>query len=134
MSNPKTRKNGAVIEKLLDEASWLVSHAQALEDYGRKEADAEWLRAGECEEEVACLLEGAGRVEEAAVHRVSSASCFEKVGAFARAATLFQATLSANLLSKRLRTEVEQRLERCWSHANKSSRKNFVGRKKPTSV
>jgi len=42
---------------MLDEASWLLSHAQALTDCGRQdEAAAELARAASCEEQAAGLL------------------------------------------------------------------------------
>ncbi len=63
---------------MLDEASWLLSHAQALTDYGRTaEAAAELARAASCEEQAAGLLDADGQEPEAAMHRVSAASCFE---------------------------------------------------------
>jgi hypothetical protein len=69
---PRT-KNGTrptLLDTMLDEASWLITHADSLNCYGRKkEAQAEWLRAATCEEQVACLLEAEGQDLEAAIHR-----------------------------------------------------------------
>jgi hypothetical protein len=101
------------LEKLLGEASWLLSHAEALGDYGRKEeAEVELGRAASCEEQVASLLDAAGREEEAVVHRVSAASCREELGQYARAVTLLRAALSQPLPEEYRRT-VEQQLTRC---------------------
>jgi hypothetical protein len=70
MRRLKGKSSEALLEQLLGEASWLVSHAEALADYGRKEeATAELLRAASCEEQVACVLEVAEREQEAVVHR-----------------------------------------------------------------
>ena len=88
MPHPKGKPSAALIEQMLDEASWLLSHAQALADYRRgEEVAAEWARAATCEEQVACLLEADGQEQEAAIHRVSAASCHEKLGQFTRAVT-----------------------------------------------
>ena len=63
----------AAIEHLLGEASWLLSHAEALGDYGRRdESAAEIRRAALCEEQVACLLESAGRTAGVATPAISS--------------------------------------------------------------
>src|SRR5436190_8427388 len=98
MPQPKAKPHPSLTDQLLGEASWLVSHAQALTDYRREEeATAEWARAAVCEEQVACLLEADGLELEAATHRVSAASCYEKVGEYTRGVTLFRAALSARL-------------------------------------
>src|SRR5438874_2548607 len=92
MPGTKPRPATSRIERLLGEASWLLSHAQALGDYGRKdEAAAELARAAAVEEQVACLLEASGQEQEAAIHRVSAASCSEELGEFARSVTLLRA-------------------------------------------
>ena len=54
-------------------------------------------RAAACEEQTACLLEADGQEREAAIHRVSAASCCEKLGQYARAVTLLHAALPAPL-------------------------------------
>jgi hypothetical protein len=119
MGRPKGKPSAARIEHLLDEASWLLSHAQALADYGRaEEAAAELLRAADCEEQVACLLEAEGQEREAAIHRVSAASCYEKLAQYARAVTLLRAALSAPLPAD-YRTRVEQQRTRCLAQVQK---------------
>src|SRR5262249_457174 len=83
---PKGKPSAALIEALLGEVSWLLSHADALTLYRRPEQAAEeYARAALCEEQVACLLEGDGQDLDAAIHRVSAASCYEKLGQYARA-------------------------------------------------
>jgi hypothetical protein len=117
MSQPK--KPVGLLDQMLGEASWLLSHAQALTDYGRgEEAATELERAASCEEQVAWLLEADGRGPEAAVHRVSAASCREQLGQHPRAVTLLRAALSATLPDE-YRARVEVLLARCVSEAKK---------------
>ncbi len=78
----------SALDKMLGEASWLLSHAQALADYGRKdEAETELAKAANFEEQVAYWLDAAGQEREAVVHRVSAASCYEQLRQYARAVT-----------------------------------------------
>ena len=122
MGRPKEKPFVALVEKLLGEASWLLSHAEALADYGRtQEAAAELARAANCEEQVACLLDAVGREQEAVVHRVSAASCHEHLGQYARAVTLLRAALSESL-SDDYRRRIEQQLVRCLTQAPKEAR------------
>ena len=115
----KVQPSASTLDELSGEVSWLLSHAEALADYGRQqEAHAELARAAHCEEQVACLLDTAGRLQEAGVHRVSAASCQEQIGQYARAVTLLRAALSAPLLED-YRHEVEQLLARCLTRARK---------------
>jgi hypothetical protein len=117
MGARKFTKLESSLNTLLGEASWLLSHAQALADYGRKEeADAELARAASCEEQVAYLLDAAGREKEAVIHRVSAASCYEQLGEHARAVTLLRAVLSAQL-AEDYQHRVEQQLAKCLGQA-----------------
>ena len=119
MSRPKGKPAASLIEQMLGEVSWLLSHAQALADYGRQEeAAAELARAASCEEQVACLLEADGQEREAAIHRVSAASCYDKLNQHARAVTLLRAALSAQLPAE-YRARVEQQLTRSLALAQK---------------
>jgi hypothetical protein len=120
MSRPKTQPSVPLIDRMLGEASWLLSHAQALADYGRREeAAGELTRAATCEEQVACLMDAAGQAREAAIHRVSAASCHEKLGQFPRAVTLLRAA-QAGPLPADYQTRVEQYLARCLAKAQKA--------------
>src|SRR5262245_18335965 len=61
MPRTNPRPAASAIERTLGEASWLLSHAQALADYGRtEEGHAELARAALAEEQAASLLEAAG--------------------------------------------------------------------------
>jgi hypothetical protein len=119
MPRSKGKSSPALLDQMLGEASWLLSHAQALTDYGRpEEAAAEWVRAAACEEQVACLLEVDRQENEAAIHRVSAASCCEKLGEFVRAVTLLHAALSASL-PEEYRDRVQQQLASALAQAHK---------------
>jgi hypothetical protein len=108
---------GDTLNTLLGETSWLLSHAQALADYGRiEEADAELARAVSCEERAAYLLDVVGREHEAVIHRVRAAACYERLGERDRAVTLLRAALSARLTDD-YRRRVEQRMARCLAQA-----------------
>jgi hypothetical protein len=119
MRGPKARPSPSVTDRLLGEASWLLSHAEALADYGRRdEAAAELARAASCEEQVGCLLDAEGQEREAAIHRVSAASCHAQLGQSTRAVTLLRAALSARL-PEDYRADVERLLKRCLTQATK---------------
>jgi hypothetical protein len=135
MSRPKSKTAPELIDQMQGEASWLLSHAQALTDYGRtEEAAVEWARASACAEEVACLLDTEGQEGEAATQRVSAASCHEKVGQYARAVTLLRAALSS-VLPDDYRARVEQQLTRCLAQAQKELRRKTTRRgRKASSV
>jgi len=135
MSRPKRKISAGLIDQMLGEASWLLSHAQALSDYGRnEEAAAELARAATCEEQVACLLEADSLEQEAAIHRVSAASCYQKLGQYARAVTLLHAALSA-ILPDDYRSRIEQQLSRCLTQVQKGLRRTATRRvRKPSSA
>ncbi len=136
MPRPKGKPSVSLTEKMLDEASWLLSHAQALGDYGRyDEAAAELARAANAEEQAACLLDGDGQEREAAIHRVSAASCCEKLGQYTRAVTLLRAALAAPLYDDH-RARVEQLLRRSLAQAQKELRRAAKqgARKQPSAV
>jgi len=117
MDAPDLTKLESSLDTLLGETSWLLSHAQTLSDYGRiEEADAELARAVSCEERAAYLLDVVGREQEAVIHRLRAALCYERLGASARAVTLLRAVLSAQLADD-YRRRVEQRVASCLARA-----------------
>ncbi|WP_143301372.1 hypothetical protein [Candidatus Entotheonella palauensis] len=65
-----------------------------------------WLSAATHEEHLAPLMEQAGRTAEAALHRVSAASCYAKTGRWGQAINLCRAAL-AGPLPNHTRQEVE---------------------------
>lgn len=112
-------KSAALLDQMLGEASLLLSHAQALSAYRRpEEAAVEWGWAAACEEQVACLLEADGQENEAAIHRVSAASCCEKLGQFIRAVTFLRAALSTSLPDE-YRGRVQKQLAGALAAAHK---------------
>jgi hypothetical protein len=101
------------VHALMEEKTYLLTKAQALRDVGMEElARPLWLEIAGREEQIAPLLAAMGRKREAAVHRISAASCYARVDDYARAANLYQAALAGPLL-KDTRHEVYQMLERC---------------------
>jgi hypothetical protein len=120
----KNKPTAFRLEALLTEASWLLSHAEALSTYGRtEEAAREWERAAVLEDEVASWLDSAGREVEAAVHRVSAASCFERLEERVRAVTLLRAALSAKLPAD-YRARVETQLARLLARAARQGKQS----------
>lgn len=114
------RKSKKAYEKLahtmMEEKTRLLTQAQALGDLGMQEAARPlWREVAGHEERLAPLLEALGRDREAAVHRISAASCYEKVDDYARAANLYQAALAGPLLES-TRREVKEMLGRCLAH------------------
>jgi tetratricopeptide (TPR) repeat protein len=123
MHRPKVKLSTLALDKMLGEASWLLSHAQELADYGRpEEAATELARAASAEEQAAYWLDAAGRKPEAVVHRVSAASCYEQLGQYARAVTLLRAALSAPLPDD-YRQRLQEQLWRCLTQARKELRR-----------
>jgi len=123
MPRSKGKVSATLIDQMEGEASWLLSHAQALTDYGRQEeAAVEFGRAAACEEQAACLLDADGQELEAAIHRVSAASCCERLRQFTRAVTLLRAALSGPLREE-YRARIEELLARCLTQAQKDLRR-----------
>jgi tetratricopeptide (TPR) repeat protein len=119
MRYARLKSGTSTLDEMLGEASWLISHAEALADYGRQEeARAELERAARCEVQVACLLDAAGREQEAGVHRISAASCYEQIGQYVQAVTLLRAALSVPLPAEH-RLRVERLLARCMRNVHK---------------
>ena len=123
MRRSQVKPSISALDKMLGEASWLLSHAEALAEYGRKdEAAIELARAAGCEEQVACWLDAAGREQEAVLHRVSAASCYEQLGQYTRAVTLLRAALSAKI-SDAYRRKLEDQLALYLSQAHREIRR-----------
>ena len=116
------------IQVLMAEKTRLLTKAEALGDIGMEElARPLWQEIARREEQIAPLLEALGRQSEAAVHRISAASCYEQGEDYARAVNLYQAALAGPLLEK-TRHEVQTMLERCLTSLAPETRQT-----KPTS-
>ena len=113
MSKSKEKPYGPALEKLMAEKTKLLSQAQAFAQMGlAKTAEPLWRTAAALEERIAPRLDAIGRNREAAVHRISAATCYRNAGEFSQAANLYQAAL-AGPLTDASRAEVEQFLEAC---------------------
>jgi hypothetical protein len=97
----------------MEEKSAVLSKALAFAELGLPEtAGPLWATAAAYEERLAPLLEGLGHEREAAVHRISAASCYHKAGDLTRAANLYRAALGGPLRTT-TRREVSQMLADC---------------------
>jgi hypothetical protein len=93
--------------------SAVLSKAQALATLGLSEtAQPLWASAASYEERIASLLDAHGDEQEAAVHRISAASCYQKAGDASRATNLYRAAL-AGPLRPVTRKDVEGMLSEC---------------------
>jgi hypothetical protein len=113
MAKAKTKKSARQVEELMAKKSGILSKAQALATMGLGEtAQPLWASAASYEERIASLLDAHGDRLEAAVHRISAASCYQKAGDPSRATTLYRAAL-AGPLREVTRKEVEEMLSAC---------------------
>jgi hypothetical protein len=113
MAKGKTKRSLELVEVLMAEASAVLSKAQALTTMGMSQtAQPLWASAASLQERIAPLLDAAEEALEAAVHRMSAASCYEKAGELSRAVNLYQAALAGPLRAV-TRKEVEAMLAAC---------------------
>jgi hypothetical protein len=108
-----------VLEELLAEKGHPVPGAGAHDDGMPQSAQALWASAAALEERIAPLLDACGEDLEAAVHRISAASCYEKAGDPSRATNLYRAALAGPLRDV-TRKEVEQMLSACLARLKAS--------------
>jgi hypothetical protein len=110
-----------LLDELMAEKSAVLSQAQALATMGLAQtAQPLWTSAASFEERIASLLDAHGEDLEAAVHRISAASCYEKAGDPSRATNLYRAAL-AGPLREVTRKEVEGMLTECLARLKASS-------------
>jgi hypothetical protein len=111
------------------ETSGNIMKARALVALGMPElALSAWLAAAGGEEQVAPRLETLDRDQEAAVHRISAASCYQHAGELARAINLYRAAL-AGPLPEHTRQETEQFLAACLAQFARSANGNAARRR-----
>jgi hypothetical protein len=121
MAKAKARRTVTLLEELMTEASALVSKAQAFATMGMGQtAQPLWASAAALQERIAPLLDADGEAREAAVYRLSAASCYEKAGDRSRATNLYQAAL-AGPLRPVTRKEVEAMLAACLARLKAES-------------
>jgi hypothetical protein len=126
VSKSKEKPYGPGLERLMAEKTKLLSQAQAFSQMGLTEtAQPLWRSAASLEERVAPRLDAIGRRREAALHRISAATCYRKAGEFSQAANLFQGAL-AGPLTAATRAEVEQFLEECFAELETASSSRSV--------
>ena len=105
----------------MGEKSTVLSKAHALAQMGMAETALPlWESAAGYEERLAPLLEALGRNREAAIHRISAASCYQRAGDLSRAANLYRAAL-AGPLPKKARQEVQEMLADCLSQLTRAA-------------
>jgi hypothetical protein len=106
------------------ETSGIIMKAHTLVALGMPElALSAWLAAASGEEQVAPRLETLERDQEAAVHRISAASCYQHAGELAKAINLYRAALAGPLL-EHTRKETEQLLAACLARFARSANGN----------
>lgn len=117
----------------MTKASFVLSKAHAFQTMGMGDsAQTLWLSAASLQEQIAPLLDADGEPLEAAVYRMSAASCYEKAGDLSRAANLYQAAL-AGPLREVTRKEVEGTLSACLARVNADSSGRKASRVTPAS-
>jgi hypothetical protein len=128
---PKTKVKPypqSLLERIA-ETSGIILKARALVAMGMPElALSAWLAAASGEEQVAPRLETLARAQEAAVHRISAASCYEHAGELAKAINLYRAAL-AGPLPEHTRKETEQLLAGCLAQLVRSANGNAATRR-----
>jgi hypothetical protein len=133
MAKEKAKRTLPLAEELMAEASFTLSKAQAFQTMGLKEAaQTLWLSAASLQERIAPLLDAGGEILEAAVYRMSAASCYEKADDPSRAVNLYQAAL-AGPLREHTRKEVEGLLAACLARLKADSPGRKARRAAPAS-
>ena len=113
MAKAKAKTSFHQVEELMAKKTGILSKAQALTTMGLPEtAQPLWASAASYEERIASLLDAHEESLEAAVHRISAASCYQKAGDPSRATNLYRAAL-AGPLRDITRNEVEEMLAEC---------------------
>jgi hypothetical protein len=120
MPKTKIKPYPRYLLKRMAETSGLIMKARALVAMGMPElALTAWLAAASGEEQVAPRLETIDRDQEAAVHRISAASCYQHAGELAKAINLYRAAL-AGPLPEQTRQETAQLLAACLAQFARS--------------
>lgn len=121
MPKAKARPYPQSLLERMAETSGIIMKARALVAMGMPElALSAWFAAASGEEQVAPRLETLDRDQEAAVHRISGASCYQHAGELAKAINLYRAAL-AGPLPEHTRTETEQLLTACLAQFARSA-------------
>jgi hypothetical protein len=115
------RLGRCAIETLMAEKTLVLSKAQTLTTIGLPQAaQALWTSAASFEERIASLLDAHGDSLEAAVHRISAASCYQKADDPSRATNLYRAALAGPLRAVTCK-DVETMLSQCLAQLAESA-------------
>jgi hypothetical protein len=115
MGKANTKSPAGNVDKLMADKSGVLTKAHALATMGLHEtAQPLWVAAAGLEERIASILDANGNLQEAVVHRISAASCYQKAGDPSKATNLFRAALAGPLRDAN-RKEVEAMLADCLS-------------------
>ncbi len=126
MPKTKVRPYPQSLLERMAETSGHIMKARALVALGMPElAETAWLAAAAGEEQTAPRLETLDREQEAAVHRISAASCYQHAGELARAINLYRAAL-AGPLPEHTRKEAEHSLAACLARLARSANGNVA--------
>lgn len=118
----KAKSYPQFILDLLAKKTAILSKAQALTSMEMLEtAQPLWLAAASSEERLAPLLESLGREREAAVHRISAASCYRNAGEMNQAVNLYRAALGGPIRDV-TRRDVEKMLADCLNVIKRTTR------------
>jgi hypothetical protein len=113
MAKLKSKSFSRHLDDWMAKKSGVLSKAQAFGTMGLAEtAQPLWASAASYEERIASLLDARGDNLEAALHRISAASCYQKAGDPSRATNLYRAAL-AGPLRPETRREAEDLLREC---------------------
>jgi tetratricopeptide (TPR) repeat protein len=124
MPKMKVRPYPQSLLEQMAETSGLILKARALVALGMPElAQSAWLAAALSEEQVAPRLETLDHAQEAAVHRLSAASCYQHAGELAKAINLYRAAL-AGPLPEHTHHETEQLLAACLAQFARATKGN----------
>ena len=115
MSKSSLKSAAGNVDQLMAEKSGALTKAQAFATMGLHEtAQPLWIAAAGFEERIASILDANGKLQEAGVHRISAASCYQKAGDPSKTTNLFRAALAGPLRDVN-RKEVEAMLAECLS-------------------
>ncbi len=130
MPKAKSRPYPHALLQWMAETSGMIMKARALVAMGMPElAQPAWMAAAAGEEQVAPRLETVERDQEAAIHRISAASCYQHAGEVAKAINLYRAAL-AGPLPENTQKETEQLLVACLAQLARSAN-GGAGRQRP---
>jgi hypothetical protein len=121
MAKTKAKAHPPGLLELMALKTAILMKARTFADMGMAAmAQPMWTVAASHEERIAPLLDALGRVLEAAVSRISAASCYQKGGDLSRAANLYQAALAAPLRAH-TRRDVETMLAGCLDELTRTA-------------